>query len=133
MPSPSTELQGALYQALTGSTELMAIVSAVHDRVPEKPVFPYLTIGDDNLVQLNASCVTSNEHTFSVHIWSRAVGGIEAKEIGHLVRLAVPETFNLPTHAATDIVFRTEREIGDPDGLTSHRIITFFCRVEVRP
>ena len=42
----SWELQKAIYGALTGDSALMAMITGVHDHVPQDTAYPYVTIGE---------------------------------------------------------------------------------------
>ncbi len=46
----SWELQKAIYGALTGDSTLMAMITGVHDHVPQETAFPYVTVPGHVLV-----------------------------------------------------------------------------------
>lgn len=118
------EVQQALYAALMAAPAICD--ERVYDRVPEAPVFPYVTIGDEQVIDDGNSCEDAWEVFVDAHVWSRpeATSKVEAKTLGARV---VERLLALATISGFRIIFaalesyRTRRE---PDGLTEHVIIT---------
>ena len=83
MPSPesSWELQEAIYTALTGGVPLMAMITGVHDHVPQGTPYPYVTIGASTGRDWGAAGVDGIETTLMLHAWSRSRGRKETKQI----------------------------------------------------
>lgn len=129
MSEPSVELQRGIYSALTGSAALTAAASngvRVYDRVPAPAVFPYITISDAQVIDDGNSCEPDQFEVFAdLHVWSRAVGMAEAKTIAGVIRsvlLAITSVSNWTVSVAD---FQTARHFADPDGLTTHSVVTF--------
>ena len=77
----SWELQQAIYTALTGDSALMAMITGVHDHVPQGAAFPYVTIGEAAAVDWRTVGHDGMELTLVLHVWSRERGRQEAKQV----------------------------------------------------
>jgi len=132
MTSVSLELQAAVVVRLKEFTALSAIVSArIYDEPPNNPVFPYVSMGPDQLVSDDAECLTSFEVFLQVDAWSRKNGRPEVKRIAEAVRAALHDyDLTLVTNALLSIRHRQTRHLPDPDGETSHAVIEFVALVE---
>lgn len=127
MASPSFELQVAIVTRLKAAAAVTAFVGArVYDSVPENPTFPYITVGEGDETSDDADCVDGFEISLDIDVWSRAQGFPEAKKISDEIRKALksPE-LTIPTNALVDFRHRQTRFLRDPDGLTSHAVMTF--------
>ena len=132
MASPSLELQGAIVARLKAAAGLSALIGAhVYDDVPKKMVFPYATVGEGDETSDDADCIDGFEISLDIDIWSRAVGFPEAKRISDEIRKALKAPdLSLPTNALVYFRHRQTRFLRDPDGLTSHAVMTFEAFAE---
>ena len=125
-------MQAALYGALTTSTAMAALLGTdpltlkpcVYDRVPTSPPFPYVTIADAHVVDDWAEGIEGSEIFCDVHVWSRAVGHVEAKKVCSAVRAAMCQLLQLVGHRVVVFEFVSTRHLTDPDGVTAHSIVT---------
>lgn len=118
-------LQKAIYDALT------AAGITAHDRVPPTPAFPYVTIDDAQLLDDGDTCETDRFEAFvDCHVWSRAVGSVEAKTLAHSIRDALTEIGIASEWRVTAAEFRSSRHFRDSDGLTSHGVVSFRFLLE---
>lgn len=127
MASPSFELQDEIVDRLKASSAVAAFVgNRVYDSVPEKPTFPYITVGEGDETSDDADCVDGFEISLDIDVWSRAPGFPEAKKISDEIRRALksPE-LTIPTNALVYFRHRQTRFLRDPDGKTSHAVMTF--------
>ena len=74
MSLQSWALQKAVFTALTGEAELMAAVTGIYDRVPVGTAYPYVTIGEATAADWSTKTSTGQNHTLTLHAWSRAPG-----------------------------------------------------------
>lgn len=127
MASPSLELQGAIVARLKASAGLTALIGGrVYDAVPSNALFPYVTVGEGDETSDDADCIDGFEISLDIDVWSRAVGFPEAKRISDEVRKALKSPdLTIPTNALVDFRHRQTRFLRDPDGLTSHAVMTF--------
>jgi hypothetical protein len=132
MNDPSEALQRAIHAALTGDPSLQLLIGSparVWDRPPANPVFPYITIGDDQVMGQDVQWTEDSLVYATVHGWSRKSDRGEVKRIGGCVRdiLIVPfaiEGFTILYGKLRDGLTKEE-----PDGLTFHGIQTFEFRL----
>lgn len=131
---PSLELQGAIVTALKANAAVDALIGdRIYDEPPAAPTFPYVTVGDDQVLQAHAHCIEGSTEIFStLHAWSRSGGKVQAKKIAGAVVVALnfaELTLNngyrlvLLEHDSTQYLI-------DPDGLTAHAVIVFHAFVD---
>lgn len=129
-----TELQKLLFTTLTGNSGIMAIAGGVYDRVPAdqyKGKTAYISFGPSDVVEDGADCIASGEHTFQLDVWSKAVGQVEAKRLVFLIYKALHEqSLALTENALAEIRIDFRRVFADPDGLTSHGVVTVTAFIE---
>jgi hypothetical protein len=116
------EVQGAIVAALSVAPAIAG--GRIHDRVPESPVFPYVSIGAEQAIDDSNSCGDGWEVFSDVHVWSRAVGYVEAKR---LVAQAVDRIKTITAISGFTLVaieVEDTRVFRDPDGLTSHGVVS---------
>lgn len=129
MGDPSLALQGAINLKLRA--EVAAIGGRVFDEVPANVAFPYVELGEFQTVDDGAQCLDAVEIFATLHVWSRGRGQVEAKQIGGAVRGAIHEA-ELALGADwqfLEIAHQDTRYLKDPDGRTSHGVLTFRALV----
>lgn len=115
------EVQRALYEAITP----VVPDARVYDRVPLKEEFPYVTIGDEQVVDDGNTCDNGWEVFSDVHVWSRANSGFqEAKLLLAAIVPAVVGIASIDGHDLISVEVENTRIFRDPDGLTSHGVIS---------
>jgi len=140
MSDQALAVQGAIYAALSepGSPVAPFVEGRIYDRVPPDPPgsgrarFPYITIGEAVTADAGADCVDGEDVTVTLHVWSRAVGSVEAKRIGGAVKQALDRAeLSIGTgFALVEIQWLGAQYLTDPDGLTTHGTITVLALVE---
>lgn len=132
MSDPSLALQKAVDAALRAST---ALAQAMDGRVrlyplapPENAPFPYITIGEDQIIGDETECLDSSEAYTTIHVWARIENDVsasrdQAKRIGAIVRSAINRNLNIAGFEVVECEFRTAQHLTDPDRRTAHTII----------
>lgn len=121
---PSLPLQAAIVAALKASGSPAG--ARVYDAVPSSVVFPYISLGNVQLVAEQVECLQGAEVYITVDAWSRAVGKTELKTIGHAIIAALDDADLVATGLTVNSCLLNDvNYIDDPDGLTSHGIFTF--------
>lgn len=138
--SVAVALQKAIYSALRADAAVSAqIAGRVYDSVPaeEKRVaatgaaFPYISFGSYDFVPDDADCISAGEHTLQIDVWSRAVGRVQAKQITDAVlRVLDGNDADMGDYGLVEMRVDVARVIGDPDGLTTHGIVTVTAMIE---
>lgn len=129
MSDPSLALQGAINTRLRN--QVAAVSGRIYDHVPAKAVFPFIEIGEFQAIANGAQCHDGMEVFATLHVWSRALGQVEVKTIAGAVRGALHEA-DLSLAGAWQflgIAHQDSRYLKDPDGLTSHAVLTFRALV----
>ena len=129
---PSYPMQVALFQALSASTDLQALIgnpARVYDQVPlnratGEPTFPYVTIFDAHVVDDWAEGILGSEVYCDVHVRSRAVAHREAKKIAAVVRETMCQGLEPTGHVVVVFEYVNTRHLTDPDGVTAHSIVS---------
>lgn len=126
MSDPGLEIQKALVTALK-ATGGVGTGDRVYDRVPAVPVFPYIRVGDDQVIGDDLDgCEDLSEVFCRIHVWSRAVGKPEAKTIAGAVRTRLKSAALTLTGFTVDLAeFVQAQHLDDPDGLTTHSVVEF--------
>lgn len=132
MSDPSLELQAALVAILSGNIGV-AVANRVYDQ-PPAPVppattvaFPYVTLGDCQVVPDKAGCIDGVEVYPQIDVWSRKVGYVETKTIVKAI-LALLDDQQLAVDGFDVVFFQIQsiHYLRDPDGLTRHAALVFF-------
>jgi Protein of unknown function (DUF3168) len=134
MANPELEVQGAIVARLKADPAVAALVNGrIYDSVQGGSTFPYVTIGPVDSVADDADCIVGFLLAQQIDVWSRAPGFPEAKKIVDAVRKALHDqeaALPLSTNAMAYFECRNSRINRDPDGLTSHGILSFEAAIQ---
>jgi hypothetical protein len=124
----SLELQGKLFAALTAAG---IAGGRVYDHVPPDVAFPYVSFGPWTSTSDDADCISADEITGQIDVWSRQPGFVEAKQIARAVRDVLRDAdLTLASNALVLLEHRITRNMREADGLTSRSAITFTALIE---
>ncbi|WP_295708035.1 DUF3168 domain-containing protein [uncultured Brevundimonas sp.] len=133
MSDPSLALQNAIEAALRSSADLVAAMGLAQVRLytlspPDDAPFPYIVIGEDQIVDDETECAASSEAFTTVHVWSRVEDDVsasraQAKAIAALVRATLNAPLPLVGFVTTEWRFETARHLTDPDQRTAHSVV----------
>lgn len=135
MASAALELQGAIVAALKADTGVSGIVGdRVFDYVPRSSgsvtaEFPFVAIADFQELTEDADCIPGAEIFVTIDVWSRAIGKPEAHRLASAVKAALTD-LTLTDFALVMLEHDSTRTLTDPDGLTTHAVLTFRAFVE---
>ena len=118
-------LQKGIYAALTAAPAIAG--GRVFDRAPEGAAFPYITIGDEQVLDDGNACDDGWEVFSDIHVWSRPAAGskLEVKDlVASIVAVLVNQTIIVTGFLV--VISQVERVeyMRDPDGLTEHGVLT---------
>lgn len=134
LTDPRLALQKAIVGALMADTDVKAVVSdRIYDRIPRNQAtgaitaeFPFIGIGDTQLLPELAECTDAAETSITIHCYSRAVGFPEAIRIAAAATAALHDApLALDGGSLQSLLLESSRILRDPDGLTSHAVLTF--------
>jgi hypothetical protein len=131
---PALALQTAVEAALRGSDALKAAMGLSIVRLyplapPDNAPFPYVTIGEDQIVDDETDCMASSEAYTTVHCWARITDDVsgsraQAKAMAGAVRAALNTALTLTGFVVVDHRFQDARHQTDPDRRTAHAVVT---------
>jgi hypothetical protein len=131
-PGLDLAVQKAIYDALWSDPDIQRLTQGrIYDRIPaDVPAYPYLEIGDDEIADDSNSCLRSSKITSAVHVWSSAVGSLEAKRIGGYVSRALDKEISIDGHDTVVGAFEMATYRQGPDGLLTEGVLIFTYLVD---
>lgn len=133
MSDPALAIQNAVETALRGSAALksamgLAVVRIYSMSAPVAAPYPFIVIGEDQVLDDSTPCSESSEIITTVHAWSRidedvTASRAQAKTMAGIIRSVVKA---VDTVTGFDVVlaeFEDARHLTDPDGLTAHAVV----------
>ncbi|MGJ8529817.1 DUF3168 domain-containing protein [Maritalea sp.] len=118
------ELQTAIYEKLIAAN---ICDGRIYDRVEGDKPFPYVQIGDEQVVDIGNDCAKAWESTATIHVWSRPVAGskIELKQLlAQLQPLLCTPALNVAGFNISIAQLETVRAFTDSDGQTQHGVLS---------
>ena len=127
MSDPSLELQAAIVSKLKNDPGVTAVVGQrIYDEVPANPQFPYISLGDNQVLPDKAECIDGTEIFWQLDGWARDETFPVCKKISKAVVAAMDDQELLVTGYATIVCeINTINYLHDPDGITRHVAISF--------
>lgn len=134
MSDPGLALQDAIVATLRATPAVTALIGGrFFDRAPDDTAFPHAEIGEVQVLDDGADCLEDAAEIFvTLHVWSRAVGAVEARQITGAIRAALHlATLDLGADwALVEIGHRDTRTFDDGDGKTTHGVMTFRALID---
>jgi hypothetical protein len=125
----SAQLQAAYLAKLKADAGVQAIFGnpiRCYEDVSLGATFPYITLGEDQDIPRLADCINGSEIIVTLHAWSRAGGYAEVKQGADAINDALHDAgYTLPNFAVSVFQRHGYHQMKDPDGLTTHAVITF--------
>ena len=132
MSDPSLELQSAIVTKLKADSGVMAVVAdRIYDNVPPTATFPYLSLGDSQVLPDDADCIDGTEIVFSIDGWSRSISVPECKQLSKAVVAALDDQpITVSGYDVVVFILNSISYMRDPDGLTRHVAISFRILIQ---
>ena len=136
MSDVADQMQAAWFALLTGNAGVAgagtpAIGERVYDKVPKDVTFPYIVIGDCQVLGDDDDCTEHSEVFDRIHVWSKAVGFPECNAIAGAIRAAARATPLAPQGFSLILTeFVQQQNLKDPDPLTLHVVLEFRSLIE---
>jgi hypothetical protein len=127
MSDPSLELQAAIVGKLKNDPGVQAVVGQrVYDEVPNNPTFPYISIGDNQVLPDKADCIDGTEIYWQLDGWARDPTFPMTKQISKAVVACLDDQdITVTGYSAIVCEIQTINYLHDPDGITRHVAISF--------
>jgi hypothetical protein len=135
---PSLALQRGIYATLTSDAAVTALIGQrVFDRITPGASFPYIRLAAaDQVIAEEQDCIDECVEVYAqVDVFSRAQGKVEAKNIaGAIARALKVSTITLESaYSLGSFIHRDTRFLDDPDGLSTHAVLTFHALIDGVP
>lgn len=128
-PDSSNVLLAAVRTKLLGTAEIAAIVGdRIFDRPAQSVDFPYIQLGETQVLPFEAICVTGVQVYFTVDVWVRdGWAGDTCRDLCSLIFAALHvQPLDLGVdHRLQTIEHQNTLVLRDPDGSTRHGVIQF--------
>lgn len=134
MADPSFPLQSAIVDALKADAGVAALVAArIYDEPPQNQTFPYITLGDGQVLPEKYDQVDGSEPHLTIHVWSRRAGFGEVKRVSAAIISALddqPPTID--SFTVLELLLEQTNYLIDPDGVTRHAAIVFRAVIDAQ-
>jgi hypothetical protein len=133
MTAASWALQRSIYQALTASPEVTALLGGerIYSNPPPAAQFPYITLGQTVNLDWSMGTEDGTEHSFTLHVWSRADSAAQVHEIIQVIRMVLHnQALALEDHFLVNLRHEFTEARLDPDGETMHGIVRYRAVTE---
>lgn len=127
LTDPTISLIEAIKARLLNDANVKALIDdRIFDRIQSNPTFPYLSIGEVQVLpELGEATDAATAHV-TLHSWDRFKGSDAIKSIGKYVIAALHDKdLALTDGAVQSMLLESARTLPDPDGLTKHGIYQF--------
>jgi len=129
----AVSLRTAIHGALVADTPLAALLGGekIYDEPPRDAALPYVTLGEDVVVDGSTATEQGDEHALTLHVWSRQGGHREAHLIAGAVLEALSEAaLTLDGHYLANLRFIVADIRREADGRTDHGIVRLRALTE---
>lgn len=133
MIDSALELQVAIVGALKADAALTAIVGTrVYDAVPPNATYPYVSLGQPQVLPDKADCVDGSIVVYTIHGWSSDLGrSVQIKHIGARIGGVLDQNeITLTGHRVVIAQHEQTNYLDDPDGITKHVAVTLRFSTE---
>jgi len=127
MGSPINTIIEQMKKALDAGTTLMAALpGGVHNRIPEKPSYPYIRIGDASEQKFNTFNHVGKTTFIRVHVFDITPTDFQVQTLAGLADDLLDNiTLTLTSWTSVLISWENTDIITDEDGKTHHAIMTY--------
>lgn len=126
-------LRAAVHDALVADAALTGALGGakVYDEPPRAAAFPYVTLGEARIADYSTGDARGQEHTLTLHAWSRQGGHREAHVIaGALLQALDDAPLALAGHRLVNLRFAVADVRREADGKTYHALVRFRAVTE---
>jgi hypothetical protein len=131
--SAANALRTAVFAALTTDAALLAALGGarIFDVPPAAPEFPYVTLGEAQLLDWSTATEAGHEHRLTLSVWSRQGGHGQAHALAHLVEQALHDApLELAGHRLVNLRFAGAEIRREAGGRTYRALVRFRAVTE---
>ncbi|WLB43021.1 DUF3168 domain-containing protein [Bradyrhizobium ottawaense] len=124
---PAADLRATIEAKLRADPALAALIGdRIFDRVPNKPDYPLVTIGNMQVIPESADGVDAAETAVTIHVWDQFKHADKSRKVGGAVINALhDEGLTTADSGTQSVLLESANYIRDPDGVTNHAVLTF--------
>ncbi|TFV34556.1 DUF3168 domain-containing protein [Bradyrhizobium frederickii] len=124
---PAADIRAAIEAKLKATPAVADLVGdRIFDRVPAKPEFPLVTIGNMQVIPESADGVDAAETAVTIHVWDQFKQADKSRKVGGAVVSALhDEELRTDSGSAQSVLLESASYLRDPDGVTNHAVLTF--------
>lgn len=133
MTAPAVDLQKAVFEALNGDAELVAVLGGakISDHAPANISFPYVTFGRTSIYDWSTGTESGTEQLFTLHVWSKAKGKKESLDIMEIVKARLDQApLALDGHHLVNLRLEFAEARYDDDLAVHHGLLRFRAVTE---
>lgn len=123
----SFDLQSAIYSILNGDATLDAIIgnNKIFDNVPQDTAYPYVVIGNINVINTGTKTLDGNEYNVDIDIWSEYRGKKEISDaMERIYELLHDTTYSVSGANFVNSQVRSTITLVENDGITRHAVLS---------
>ena len=103
----------------------------IYSNPPPAAEFPYVTLGQTVNLDWSTGTEDGNEHSLTLHVWSRADSAAQVHEIIQALRMVLHnQPLSLDGHHLVNLRHEFTEARLDPDGETMHGIVRYRAVTE---
>lgn len=127
LTDPTTSLWEAIQARLLNDQDVASIFSdRVYDKIPNTPTFPYVSLGEVQVLPELGENTDAAQAFVTLHAWSRFTSSNAVRAGGkYLITALHDKDLIIADGSVLSVLLESSRHIPDPDGLTKHGIYTF--------
>ena len=121
------ELQSGIFTVLNSDSTLTNTLGvSIFDEVPEESSYPFVSIGEETVVDFDTKDLDGGDHTINIHVWSQYKGAKETKQIMDRIHTLLHNgSVSVTGFNLIRIRFEFSDILRDPDGVTRHGVMRF--------
>jgi len=123
----SFDVQSAIYTILNGDSTLDAIVgnNKIFDNVPQDTAYPYVVIGNINVINTGTKTLDGNEYNLDIDVWSEYRGKKEISDaMERIYELLHDTTYSVSGANFVNSQVRSTITLVENDGITRHAVLS---------
>lgn len=135
MADPSFALQAAIIAALAADAGVTALVpvARIYDEPPQNQTFPYIYLGEAQVLPEKYDQVDGSEPHLTIHAYSRRPGFGEVKRVTAAIVAAIDDQPpDVTGFAVIEFLLEQINYLHDPDGVTRHAAIVFRAVIDAQ-
>ncbi|MBW7967578.1 DUF3168 domain-containing protein [Bradyrhizobium sp. BR 10261] len=127
LTDPAADIRSAIVAKLSADPALANLIAdRIYDRVPAKPDYPLVTIGNMQVIPESADGIDAAETAVTIHVWDQFKAADKSRQVGGaVVGVLHDEELSTASSGTQSVLLESANYLRDPDGVTNHAVLTF--------